>query len=616
MIPLGTVIIQETKSPSAYLLPDPSPVYVLKITMDATGKVVETLTKDGVPQSSITNLNALIAPEEGRGVLLYKKDVDTGEPLEGALFAIYKETSPGSGVFETDPLATLRSDKDGLISFTPLDSGTYKIVELEPPDGYLLPEDTQDMVTLIDADSVITLHKANKKREVIAEKYDVDTNEPVADTEYTLYTKVGNDTSQETMIDPVTGNLIDDQGTWQNAGVAVTNDQGKAVLTGIVNGSYRLEETRSNPLYTSAKESGEGPRYFEINSYSTDEVQVFYDKKIQISCEVYKDTINITSAAFKTFDDDYIQVNNIGKEEYRYYVGFRSTSNVRADEFVVDDPLENVASGQVIVTGLWTPECFGDTDGTFNLWYQTNYTDPSTVYSNADAMTDNPSNPNNPNNDKVWPNTGWKLWGEGLSTTATTYMSVDALGLASGEHITAIRYEYGSVEVGFTTGTKQAFLQEGKSVDWSVVSGSISVSGQDEVLVLQAADDIGTLGSDSLYSAVYTVLCPHEILPPETIASSVQAHIARNYVLTDQDYDAVQTTVIAPFEIQTAPDRPFANNSGSNSPNGGSPQTGDSLSLLVWAAVLTALLGFALVFAGQIKRQSEKRWASDKGNKR
>lgn len=47
--------------------------------------------------------------------------------------------------------------------------------------------------------------------------------------------------------------------------------------------------------------------------------------------------------------------------------------------------------------------------------------------------------------------TGWKLWRADVPTTEATELAVADLGLEEGEHVTAIRFEYGRVEQGFTT---------------------------------------------------------------------------------------------------------------------------------------------------------------------
>ena len=165
---------------------------------------------------------------------------------------------------------------------------------------------------------------------------------------------------------------------------------------------------------------------------------------VVISCEVDKDTIRRTSAAYVSLPGQE-GFNNVGKEDemFRYDINFRNTSNVDVDEFVVDDPLENVKLDYVRVEVLWTPIVWGDVDGLFNLWYRTNMTDDSTVYSTATANSDV--------TEPAFPNTGFKLWRAGLSTDSRVRLDVSGLGLAEGEYVTALRFEYGAVMMGFTS---------------------------------------------------------------------------------------------------------------------------------------------------------------------
>ncbi|MCL1830759.1 MAG: hypothetical protein FWG21_04935, partial [Oscillospiraceae bacterium] len=176
-----------------------------------------------------------------------------------------------------------------------------------------------------------------------------------------------------------------------------------------------------------------------INQIS-DNITIENNLNEYISCEVYKDTIKLTSAAYRSLPNQE-GFYNVGLEDerYRYDVAFRSTSNIPADEFVLDDPLENIGKlNQVYLEELWTPIVFGDEDGLFNVWFKTNTT--SSTY----------QHPSLNNTNGAFPNTGYRLWKENLSTEVRNHLKVSDLGLAKGEYITALRFEYGAIEVGFT----------------------------------------------------------------------------------------------------------------------------------------------------------------------
>ena len=197
--------------------------------------------------------------------------------------------------------------------------------------------------------------------------------------------------------------------------------------------------------------------------YSEDEdthdyASVIIHPSLVISCEVEKDTIRRTSAAFVGIagQDGF---NNVGDEEYRYDIDFRSTSSLPADEFVVTDPLENVANDQVRVTGLWLPAVWGDVDGKMNVWYKSNNVNVNTAEIPASAREITKV----PLDQQIFPTRaedGWRLWATVDKSFSDKYMEEGViervfLGLPAdldeGDYITAIRFEYGAVKVGFTS---------------------------------------------------------------------------------------------------------------------------------------------------------------------
>ena len=175
--------------------------------------------------------------------------------------------------------------------------GTVIIFELSPPPGYLLPdpnpvavlqisevENAAQKTLSVDGEPVDLLVVENtwtileEPRVLRVQKEDIEDETPVPDTEFTLYreTEPGSD-------------------IWTEQSLHITDADGKCDFAPIAIGSYKLVETRPNPLYAEAEESGGGERHFEVLPSSTGEVQVFADMLIQLSCEVYKQTIAITS---------------------------------------------------------------------------------------------------------------------------------------------------------------------------------------------------------------------------------------------------------------------------------------------------------------------------------
>ena len=208
-----------------------------------------------------------------------------------------------------------------------------------------------------------------------------------------------------------------------------------------------------------------------------------------ISCEVSKDTIRRTSAAFDGRPEEVRAsdglINNVGVEEYRYDVNFRSTSSLPADEFVVDDPLENVSENQVRLLALWTPVTWGDSDGRMNVWYKSkngtgNSETPPTGTGPTGAITQ-VANPRYPTNTSD----GWKLWKTIDKSSDPLYTSTGVMareklnlpaGLAANDYITALRFEYGAVEVGFTSKNNASEKLNGVQRD---ASGNILLPPED-----------------------------------------------------------------------------------------------------------------------------------------
>ncbi|MCL2339832.1 MAG: hypothetical protein FWC59_02925, partial [Actinomycetia bacterium] len=373
---------------------------------------------------------------------------------------------------------------------------------------------------------------------ITVQKVDQSTGDPVADTQFELLSWP---------VQVVAGLLASDISAvtaeslgWQLVASGRTDADGLIHFERRPYGYYQIRESCPNPRYQSAAESGLLPVLVIMDKYNTSPLQLVSDALIQVGVEVLKDTINQTSAAFCTSADDYLQLDNTGVETFHYDLYFRSTSNVRVDEFTVIDPLENVAADQVRLSRVFTPVVWGDSDGCYNLWYQTNHTDSARSYSGLSALSTNPDNPLNPQNQAVWPNTGWQLWQAEIPAQISLALDVADLGLAADEYLTGLRFEFGSVEVGFTNwNSPLATLQASK--EFHDLNPDWTPRPTDRFF----AD--GALAASGLQPATYLVYCPSALLPPTTIRNSVTALLARNLVLTASDYDEVWTSVIQPF---------------------------------------------------------------------
>lgn len=113
-IPVGTITIQETKSPTGYFVNNE--VFVRKIEANGTDQYVSTYNQPKVLEKVI-KFN------------IKKVQVDTTTPVSGAVFL---HTKP-DGTTES-----LTTDEKGEITITGLETGIHKIKESKAPDGYQL----------------------------------------------------------------------------------------------------------------------------------------------------------------------------------------------------------------------------------------------------------------------------------------------------------------------------------------------------------------------------------------------------------------------------------------------------------------------------------------------
>jgi uncharacterized surface anchored protein len=148
-IPLGTVLIQETKAPRGYVLPDPAPICVQQITPDGILENVQTYNAPIVPDNAIRgDIDITKAYDE-------TPDDDTGQmtPESGITFdfftsAQFEGTRPKTGAL---PAFSLVTDERGHADTTSIyvmqnPDGSYTQRAREAGDTGALPYDTYLMV--------------------------------------------------------------------------------------------------------------------------------------------------------------------------------------------------------------------------------------------------------------------------------------------------------------------------------------------------------------------------------------------------------------------------------------------------------------------------------------
>ncbi len=526
--------------------------------------------------------------------------------VEGSLWSL--EFKGESGWTELERHET---DGEGRIEFSDQaisQWGRYRLVEIEAsqsesPDGYMGLEDsagssyvefTVDASTwtkaeqgafegelgdswefsLVEGRPALVHTVSNwRYRDIEVIKLDEQTGDPLSQTEYSLWRFVGEGEPleleqetewHETYLENPSAQL--DPDLWELVAQGETDDQGSVLFRGLTFGFYLVVEELPNPAYAEWWESSEsswGAYCLEVGEAEQRQVQVFENMKITLETTVDKSTITQTSAAFRSLPGQNVSFDNVGFERYRYDVAFTNGStNVRADQYTVVDECDFVELG-IRLSELWTPVVAKDTDTRFNLWFQTNKTDPQAVYSTVSATASNPENKRADGTDRI-STIGWRLWSANLPAAERTQLSVADLGLAEGEYITGLLLEYGSVEVGFET---------------------------EEPLT-------------------YLVYATEQLMDDELILNSVSSHITRNWRsgalqgldgsevpdgLYDDAYDRVQTTVLETMSYEP----------GESTWKGSVAQlsqTGDSLAASIACLIAVGAFG-VLIAALALRRQ-------------
>lgn len=246
-----------------------------------------------------------------------------------------------------------------------------------------------------------------------------------------------------------------------------TSDGTKHTVTGIAPGTYTLVEYLTPSNYGQATRiSFTVSEVGEIQKVAMSDEQLHISGKLDKRQEIADPTVANTVENGDGKNTADVTQSNDGL--YDYSLDYENTSDSWTDEYTVEDPLDGVSAGYTRLNSITTPQAYEDYDGKLNVWYQTNMNDKddTTEAAKANATTsdkhDNPlitgdtrtenSKTNDPDGDgRVLSYTGWKLWQADVSAIQATHLDVSALGLKDGEYVTAVRFEYGRVEKGFTT---------------------------------------------------------------------------------------------------------------------------------------------------------------------
>ena len=493
-----------------------------------------------VSENGVERRYGLFNHEITAALSIVKRDAETQKviPLAGTQFQLFDKDmnlmSFNINYPHSTEVSTFTTDETGQINIPePLKYGSYFLKEVQAPEGYLLLEEplafTVDSSYSWSEPLIVCIDNYPAKGRVRIRKVDSATKAAVPDTVFELRAK-GDIVTKDGSVRLRAGELAD---------ILRTNEEGIAESIELYLGSYELREIEANQGYLLTTQA------FDLQlSYADQNTALVWgeieieNEPISVSCQVDKSTLELPSAGFKSLPNEGNIDNSAqgSKELYRYDVDFRSTSNDWADEYVVIDYLEGVNADQIRIEELWTPVVWGDSNGLYHLWYQTNFSDETTLYSDSFAGRGDGYNPANPEKFMRFDNKGWKLWLEDASSTERQRLKVSELELEADEYITSLKLEFGRVEKGFTSRNSGTWLAEKDDPFYS------------EVLT----------GAKGLAPLSYLVYCPQPLekfnpLSGEEniILNSASSHITRNITLLDDDKDEVQTRLVDSFIFES-----------------------------------------------------------------
>lgn len=455
-LPEGSYIATEISSPDGYILQD-------------TPKTFEI--KDG------ESMELVFTNKKAYGLQIRKIVKDTGEPLPGAKFRVEKATGELIGEYT--------SNSSGLVTVSGLEDGVYVVTEVSCPDGYRLDSTPQNVIVkagelatvtfeneklagvrikkidavtgegiygvrflikdeynnllgeystdqdgYIELDDLLTDGKSEIKIKVeeiaAAEGYVLD------DTVRTLRIRRGETTELVVENTPILGQIQvvkksaqDNPVTNQPKGsllegavFEITNaDTGRVVDT-MTSDSRGIAASSPIPLGRYYVQEIQAPRFYQLNSEKV-EVKLKVEGDV-VRIEMYNDAANINTSIEKTGN----YTVDVGSNMRYDFTNIANNSNVSLDNFFWHDriPTDAVRAG-TLTTGTYNARVW------YKITYKTNENDYRTLVDNL------------------------------LSTNRYSFKTDSgSLKLASGEYVTDIRFEFGTVPAGFKMTEKATLL--------------------------------------------------------------------------------------------------------------------------------------------------------------
>ena len=443
----GTVIVKEVK---------PLPGYVIE-----PGKDTQTVEINPADTQTLTFYNTPTG-----GLQIIKKDEDTGERIKGVQFEVRKMNG--------EILGTYTTDRNGVIHIPNAESGWYTVVERKAANGYAL-DANPEQVCVKDGETT-TLEITNKRMcSIMIHKVDAHTGEGIYGVKFVLYDAGKNPIGEYTTdqdgyiyirdeleagkyflreLEAADGYIRDEQYKtiyvergkctqieWENSAVTgqiqirkyssddnlITGQRAGSELEGAV---YEISQARSGkvvgyivtdkhgvaasdplPLGRYFVKEVSAPAYFQLSSAKM-EAEIEYPNQI-IKLSAYNKPAKMGVTIQKTGNRE-VQPGQMMSYDFS---GIANTSNVALNKFFWHDRIPTDAARAIsITTGTYNQRLY------YKVTFKTNLNDYRTLASNL--LTSN---------------------NYSLSLNANT------LGLAQGEFVTDVRFEFGTVASGFAS---------------------------------------------------------------------------------------------------------------------------------------------------------------------
>lgn len=331
------------------------------------------------------------------------------------------------------------TDANGKAHIDHIAPGSYLLTEIDAPDGYVTSDEaiafTVDDAGLIDGKPSAQIAVTNDVTKVDISKRDAETEEELEGAVLAVFDDEGNQLDEWT----------------------TTTEPHR--ITKLTPGTYTLAELVAPSSYDTA-----ASQEFTVEDTADPQTVVMYDGRISISGMVDKrqQIADPISDKDEPSGDNRAAVTISDEGLFNYAIDACNTSSTWVDEFTVTDDL-TFATNLSDLVGITTPVATGDCDGLMNVWYLPKGNRDQEITSNANATlssdTENPRLSDDEVAERIGDDgravdyTGWRLWKQGVSTTEATELSVADLDLEGTTVVSAIRFEFGRVEAGFTTRT-------------------------------------------------------------------------------------------------------------------------------------------------------------------